>query len=279
MAELQQFKDTIKDKSEKTQKNYIIQYNKLKKLFNNEDIGNISQSNLLSTIKEEKNINTVQSLINIAILIRRMHGLAVDKLIKAREDNKERVNENIKTTNKQLEDTLPSYDTLVEYTNNLYKENKHVEYLINFLLLNCFVRNEDLNFELVERKKDMTDKDMNYIWVDIRMKKCLYVRNNYKTSGTYGVKKNVIKDEQFFKTMKYLLTCIKKNYECKTIIPNDKQIGYYVKKATYQELGETKYMKISVLHFKNNLGKLKEISESRGTSLDTIITHYNLEKK
>lgn len=277
MTEWEKFSEYIKDKSEATKKSYKTQYKKLRNLVENEDIGNISQKKLLEIFREIENTNSIQSLINIAVLIRRMDGLAIDKLVEEREKNKNILNNEVKVKNDKLHEDLPSYETLVEYTNKLYDDNKYIEFMINYLLLNCYVRNEDLIVELVERKKDITDKDKNYIWVDLRMKKCLYVRNVYKTANTYGTKKTTIKDERFFKVMKYFLTCKKKDYKCKTIIPNDKQIGYYVKKATYQELGETKYMKICVYHYKNNLAKLADISDSRGTSLETIVKHYNIE--
>lgn len=278
MTELAKFMDMVKDKSVSTKKNYNMQYKKLRNLVENEDIANISQKKMLEIINQLENINTKQALINIAILIRRMEGLAHDKLVEERESNKNKLLKEVKAKNENLHDELPTYDTLVEYTNQLYENHKYIEFMINYLLLYCFVRNEDLFIEVVERKKHITDKTKNYIWVDTKMKKCLYVRNVYKTAGTYGTKKTILYGIKFYNVMKYFLSCKKKELDCQTIIPNDKQIGYYVKKATYNELGETKYMKISVLHFKNDLGKLKEISDSRGTSLDTIVSHYNIDK-
>ena len=52
-----------------------------------------------------------------------------------------------------------------------------------------------------------------------------------------------------------------------------------MKKATLDNLGENLYNKIIINHFKNDLNKLKEISESRGTSIDTLHENYNIDKK
>jgi hypothetical protein len=50
-------------------------------------------------------------------------------------------------------------------------------------------------------------------------------------------------------------------------------------KSTLDNLGEGLYNKIIVNHFRNNLDKLKEISESRGTSIDTLYENYDIDKK
>ena len=52
-----------------------------------------------------------------------------------------------------------------------------------------------------------------------------------------------------------------------------------MKRATLDNLGENINNKIIVNHFRNNLDKLKEISESRGTSIDTLHENYDIDKK
>ncbi len=52
-----------------------------------------------------------------------------------------------------------------------------------------------------------------------------------------------------------------------------------MKKSTLDNLGENMYNKIIVTHFRNNLNKLNEISNSRGTSLDTLHENYDIDKK
>lgn len=159
----------------------------------------------------------------------------------------------------------------------LYEDGKWTDYIINYLLINYFVRNEDLNFDIVERKKHMNDKTKNYIWLDVRRKKAVYVRNKYKTAKTYGTKIYTITDENFIKALREVQKCQNKGLDCGVFIPNENQIGYYIQKATYNNLGETLYMKILVKTYSNNLLKIKEISEARGTDINTIIESYNLD--
>ena len=64
--------------------------------------------------------------------------------------------------------------------------------------------------------------------------------------------------------------------KCGEIIPNPEQVGYTVKKMTLNQIGEAKYVKIVVDHFRGNLQKLKEISKNRGTSLETLLESYDI---
>ena len=59
-------------------------------------------------------------------------------------------------------------------------------------------------------------------------------------------------------------------------IPNPNQVGYYVKQATLLGIGEGAVNKIIVNHFRNNIDKLKEISDNRGTSITTLIQSYDI---
>ena len=71
--------------------------------------------------------------------------------------------------------------------------------------------------------------------------------------------------------------CQDSELKCGIFIPNKSSIAYYIIKATYKQLGEGKYVKIIINHFRKNLDKLKEISENRGTSLNEILKSYDID--
>lgn len=263
-------------KTSLTKKSYIQQYKRLRNMINY-DISDTSQRLLLQKINEIENINTQQSLINIAIIVRRdLYNYSVDKLIQKRNDNKQFLNNYSKNKNKELQDKLPDFHELNLYMKDLYEDKKYTDYIINYLLINYFVRNKDLLFEIVNLKKKMIDKTKNYIWLYAKKKQVLYRRNDYKTSNTYGTKEVIITDPDFYIAVLRVYNCQQKNLKCGEFIPNENQLGYYIKQATYKNLGETNYMKIMIKHYKNDLQKIKEISNSRGTSIDTIIQSYDL---
>ncbi len=277
MSELKQFQQSITDKTSKTQLVYNQQYNKLHKIIGG-NIADTSQDKLLKLVKESvSNCNSQQALLNVAILVRKMSNLPTDKIVKYRESNKEQIDIKLKQANANLQG-LPSYQELVDYTDSLYNNKSYVDFIINWLILNHYVRNKDLVFNIVTRKKDITDESKNYMWVNIRWKRLLYVRNDYKTVNTYGTKKQIITDPKVFDAIKKLYYCQNRHDPECVFIPNLNQVGYYIQKATYKSLGESNYIKIILNHhFQNgNTNILKEISESRGTNINTLLTSYNI---
>ena len=287
MSELAEFTEFIKDKSANTIKSYKQQYNKLKKIVDTQmeqtiDIQNISEKNILEFVSSENNLNSQQALLNIAIMIRKMKTQPTSKLEKQRDLNKEKLKGFVKEKNEKLKsDGLPTYTDLLDYLEFLYNSKRWTDYIINYLLIYYHTRNEDVNFELVPFKRDTKEnKDINYLWYSKRAKKATLYRRNYKTAGKYGMKTDTITDPKFLNAIKEIFECRKKGEEgCDVFIPNKENVGYFVKKATLDNLGENLYNKIIVTHFRNNLDKLSEISKSRGTDLKTLYENYDINTK
>lgn len=272
--EYDKFMESVKDKSPATQKQYRIQYNKLYKLLD-KPINETSEKKILETVEEQENKNNQQAILNIGLLVRKLYGLSVKKLEEFREKLKVKLNEQIKKKNIELKETLPSYDDLIQYTEMLWENSEWTDYIINYLLIHYQVRNEDLDFQIIKRKKDANDPDKNYMW--LQSGKVTYIRNRYKTDKTYGKKVNVITNKQFITAIRRVLGCQASDLKCGVFIPTRSAIAYYLAKATYKQLGEGKYFKIVVNHFRKNLDKLKEISENRGSDLKTILAYYDIE--
>ena len=274
MAEYDKFMKSVEDKSTATQKQYRIQYNKLYKLLD-KPVNETSENKILEIVKEQSNVNNQQALLNIGLVVRKLYGLSVKKLEDFREKNKKTITADIKKKNVELKETLPSYDDLIQYTEILWESSEWTDYIINYLLINYQVRNEDLDFTIIKRKKDANDTTKNYIW--LQSGKVTYIRNRYKTDKTYGKKVNVITNKQFITAIRRVLGCQDSELKCGIFIPNKSSIAYYIIKATYKQLGEGKYVKIIINHFRKNLDKLKEISENRGTSLNEILKSYDID--
>ena len=274
MTELEKLIESVADKSVNTQKSYKTQYNKLHKLLG-KDVNETSEKKLIEVVLEQPNNNQKQALINIGILIRRLYKLSTTKLEALREKLKGNLKEDVKEKNAVLKDTLPSYSELVEYTDYLWDKMEWKDYIINYLLINYQVRNADLVFDIVDKKKLTKDTDKNFMW--ITPKKVVYTRNVYKTASTYGKKTDTITDPKFILAMKRVYACSKRDEECGVFIPTLSQVGYYIKKATYKQLGEGNYVKIIINHFRKDLTKLKEISENRGSSLTTLAENYDIQ--
>ena len=288
MTELEEFRATFSNKSKVTQTVYNSNYKKLRELLH-DDIVNVSQKKVIELLEENfSNRNTQSALLNIAYLIRKNNDMAIQELESFRKKNQTIIKDKIYETNSNLVDSLPSYATLVNYTEDLLKNEKYIQYVINYLLLHCQVRNADLAFDFVLLKRDTKDKTKNYLWFSSKSKTVHYIRNVYKTSkivkpdGTttgYGQKIIKITDPKFINVMKILVNFQKKENKPIVFIPNNENVAYYIKKMTYEGLGETAYFKIVVNHFRKDPNMLKQISYNRGTDINTILESYDIESE
>ncbi len=269
-SEFDVFMTSIDEKSKATQKSYKTQYNKLKKALG-KDIAESSQNKIIDVAQQEEKANSKQALINIGILVRRLYKLAVDKLIEERDSTKLEIQEEVKEKNSTIKEDLPTLSELEEYTEYLYESKKWFEYIINYLLINYQTRNKDLNFTIVNLKRDTKDQTKNFIWLE--RNKATFIRNNYKTAGTYGTKTDVITDEKFLNAIKKM----KVKLDGANFIPNENDPNYYVQKSTYKKIGEGAYFKILVDANRDSLQKIKKMSDSRGTNIDTVVEFYDIE--
>jgi len=282
------FRTKISNKSKVTQGVYNSNYKKLRDLIQDVDIASVSQQRIIEIVQEIDNRNSQQALLNIAYLIRKNEGMGINELETFRKKNQELLKAKIYETNTNLIEKLPSYDTLVDYVNDLLKAKKYIQYIINYLLLYYQVRNADLNFDFVLLKKYTKDDTKNYLWFNSKMKRVDYIRNVYKTAkivkpdGTttgYGQKIIKITDPLFVGVMRILATEQKKENKPILFIPNLETIAYHIKKMTYNGLGETLYFKVVINHFRNDPNMLKQISYNRGTDINTILESYDIESE
>ena len=275
MSELERLETFLSTKSKNTAINYIRQYKKLTELID-KDINTSGEKVILLAVKTIENANSKQALLNIAIVVKKLYDKPHSILVNERDKNKTLVELKTKETNTELQTTLPSFKKLLEYTDKLYDDNKYIEYVVNYLLVNYFVRNQDLLFEIVDRKKDMVDSSKNYIWLPKNNKKAQYVRQDYKTVNVYGRKSIDITDPKFILAIKRVFNCQKYSLPCGDIIPTESQVGYYVKKMTMDELGEGLYYKAAIHYYRDDLQKLKQMTIYRGSSLDVMSRSYDI---
>ena len=273
-VEYKKFMLSVSARSLNTIKSYKTQYKKLYNLVVTPEIHSNSEKTLIAIAEDQPNANSQQAIINTSLLVRRLYELPVERLLKFRDRNKVKLQDHVKEANKYLSN-LPTLKDLQEFTDHLYDTKEYLDFAINFLLLEYNVRNADLAIELVTKKGNASDKTKNYLWVS--PKKIVYIRNNYKTSDTYGKKEHVITDKKFTTAIKFLLKCqTKKESNKMCYFPSMEQAGYVVQKATYQQLGSGTYFKIAVDANRNNLQKIKQMGLNRGTATDTIADNYEI---
>ena len=264
--------------------NYKSYYNRLLNLLGTHTVIENSNGKIIDILNAHDILpNVIKTFITIIIRIKRNAGVSVVDLIAYRSGklSKEIIQYN-EIKNVQLNNTLPSYDEVKKYTNNLLNEDKHREYIINYLLINYGVRNLDCDV-LITRDKSVTLKrniaKENYLYFTNRY--IIYQRNNYKTSSVYGRKSYRINNLSFRSSVNLLLgnrSQCRLLFDCDGDTYNENQIGYIVQKSTYNNIGESNLFKVIIKHYNNssNIDMIRFLSQSRGTDLNTIFKYYNI---
>ena len=270
-AEKTKFINDLKSKDKKAStiteytRKYDAVYNTIQRPLKDLDYNEIVE--YLNTVK---NVNTRASHLNIFILLN--------------EDNDE-LKENLKKKREFLQDDILAYtqsynndikpvalDILNNYMEHLFAEGKWDKYIINYLLLKFYIRNEDVNLNLYDSDVKPIGNE-NYLQ-KINKNTILYQRNKYKTYNIHGRKEHLITDKQFIHAFNELS-------ETQNKLITKKSLGTEVKNATYEGLGEAKYLKYAIDDVRNtgDIDRLVEISRSRGTDIKLLLSSYNLKMK
>jgi len=271
--------------SENTKKNYTSFYNRLLTILGTKTVIENSNKYILDKLKElDTSPNSIKTFITVIIRIKKNAGVNVDDLIAYR-NNKlvTKIEKYQEKKNEELNETLSSYDELQKYMRQLLNDDKYKDYIINYLLINYGVRNNDINLLITNDKsvllKKNTDKK-NYLYYTKRY--IIFQRNDYKTVSTYGRKSYKIINLGFRNALSRLLGG---KDDCNLLFDcekngdiNLKQIGNRVLNATFDKLGESKYFKILIKHYKEigDIEQIRFLSQSRGTDLQTIFNYYDI---
>ena len=270
--------EAYKEAGTSTKAAYRNNYIKLYTALEEKELHTVSEKTIIEAINlmDISNVNTRAAVINIAVVVRRLdeYQLGVDLLIAERENLRSKIVENTKDKNDEL--NLPSYKQLRDFLEEKYDQHDYRAYIVNYLLLHFQVRNQDLDFEIVKLKKNMTDPDKNYIWYNLKTKKAIYVRNVFKTHNTYKTLTQEITDPKFIHSLREVKKFQEADNPKGTIIKNTGSLATYVMKYTYEGIGEGKYVKVVINHFKKDLSTLHQISVNRGTSIKTLLAYYDI---
>ncbi len=268
--ELEIFRESLQGKSKATITSYTQAYLKMKKALG-KDLHDTSEKLLIKTAEQlTTNLNSQAAYINIGFLIRKQWNQDVRELVKARQVKKQSIIEYTREENAKAATNMPSVDMFDKHIDFLYDHKMYREFIINYLIRNCHVRNQDLLFEVIRKRADAVG-EKNFMWLP-RGNRVVYIRRAYKTKDTYGEKVTEFKDPRLAVALRSL-----KN---EALIPTPSQVGYYVKKLSFQEMGEGALLKM-ILNETRTAGdwhQLNKISSLRGTDVCTLTTSYNIQK-
>jgi len=156
-----------------------------------------TQKTIIKKLKElYTNPNTIQLYLNLIILVRRHNDKETNQLIAFRNTLKEKIINERKGNMKEMNNTLPTYESIKESLENL----QGIMYIINYLIFNIGLRNKDINLKFVNNIP--SEEDENYI--QLKNNKVILTITDYKTDKKYGTKKININDTRFINELKDL---------------------------------------------------------------------------
>lgn len=254
---------------------------------------NAAQRNVILHIEKlSKSPNSVNQLLNIAIQVRRYHRQPVEMLLKRRERLQVKIDAHKDEVNELKAATLPSLEDLKAWRDQLYKDGRWRDYLINYLLLQYHTRNKDLDVAIINNKSQAKDAGTNYLL--LRKNDVVYLRRSYKTVKTYGPKQFVFKNRKVRTALRnfiaeqqggeyqyphYGVVWLLSTGENQRI--GEDSLGKFIRGRTLNGLSEGDYNKVQVSRI-SDLGDFKllqNMSKARGTSVDNLISEYHLDFK
>jgi hypothetical protein len=270
---------------------YKNQYDKIRGDLK-QDIVDTDEEDLLDYISDMiddgKSVHSALNYLAMIINIKRFYKLSTIDLDKRREVMIIQKEKAKKEKNKDLIDAgLPSKKEILKHLDSKYKEENWRDFIILYLIINFHTRNKDLDVAFVDNITLSKNETVNTLVV--KKTHVNYIRNNYKTSDSYGRKAYSIKNRKFREAVSnyleqigdtndkyiYLLTDSKGNHV------QEDSVQKIIARTTLNNLSTTLYNKIlTTAAVKNgDMDELKIISERRGTTIPVLLQSYDLHVK
>tara|TARA_R110002012_G_scaffold227236_1_gene399373 strand:+ start:1688 stop:2575 length:888 start_codon:yes stop_codon:yes gene_type:complete len=291
MLALREYIDDHYKEQVNTHKQYTNQYFKLNDLCSqintNKDVPCETFINLIKD--SDYKTTTKLQLLNVALMFKRKIQDNTEDEVKPMIDFRDVLRGNETTErhnkNKDLIQNLPTSAQLTKYMNTQYKNENWKGFITNYILINFYTRNLDLNVIIHSDNEVIDYEEDNHIVIDDN--KVLYFRNNYKTKNIYGRQKHIIKNVKFVESVKNHYN--KHTEEFGNNVPlfinsknekvSDRDVGWYVAKETFNNIGEGNYLKVILQNINNKpntMTKLEKVSSLRGTKTERLVKDYNL---
>ena len=211
--------------------------------------------------------STRLDLLNLIIVLRTIEELPVEKLKQYRTElAKERLTNQVGKM-QNVKDTLMS---LPDYNAELIKAFEAGEYkkfIVGYLMSTYGVRNMDCDVTIVKSKKEATDDKQNYLILS--KNNVTWVRNHYKTFKTFKQQTHEISDPEF-------ISAVKKHGMGRLF--DEGKMANQLKKVLIGGMNEAKVFKMLIddAYDKKDTKRINELSKSRGTSINTIKSFYDV---
>ena len=235
------------------------------------DVENDTQKKIIEAIQTSKYAPSTQAkLLSLAVLYRKKRGLCTAGVLVERKK--------IECNRRYVapDHPLPSMKELIDHCDAHYANENWVGYVVTNLLLTLCCRNLDLDC-LLSDDRDMAQNG-NAIYLDKKKERLVIIRRSYKTVGTYGVKRTVLKSKKLYHAVQQIIGKGHARHLLSTLSGQRvTAVGAAIQRYTYKGYGETVYCKSQVSNITQvkDLHKLVSLSKSRGTQVTTLLDYYS----
>jgi len=294
MTELEQFIEMKRTQkrpvTETTLKQYTRSYNTIREHLGGRDISDefVTDEMLVNVIDSFKITPSGKlNFQNVAIMIKAQHNQPIEKLVKFKEQLTEKKDLDTEHKVQQKLVSLPSYETIRKYIDDLYVQADYSKYLINELIFSYGLRNTDVNLIIIplaeykELKKNDNKKYESENWLVLKKNDCDLVINRYKTKKSHGTKTIPIKLKKVVDAGNKLGSGnLIQNSKTDKVNDDTLHNNIHLYNLDGVRLRQADYFKINVMHLQaqpNSLHKINMLSKTRGSkTLDILDKHYNM---
>jgi len=261
---------TKKQFSDKTTKVYVSVIKRLQKLNFKMPIKKNEKVDYIRTFFSDNNLeksSTKLDLLNLVIVLRTIEDIPTIKLKEYRSElAKERLTNQVDKMS-GLKDKLMSVPDYREQLLKAFESGEFKKFIVGYLMLTYGTRNLDVDATIVKSKKEATDDKTNYLILS--KSKVVWIRNNYKTVKSFGSQTHEITDPEFIKAVK--------SHGPGRLFDEGKMANQ-LKKILIGGMNESKVFKalIDEAYDNKDTERINELSKSRGTSIATIKSFYNI---
>ncbi len=274
-TELDNLKEHYKESPAKTLKTYVDNYKKVQGRTEGRELKDVPLEDMILIVggmsesyASQKAYLNIWSLCNF-----RINNILASVPYKKYVEYLERgIQSQMKVTHEIKMEFVATQEKIIEHENKMYESKNYVAYVVCRLMNHLLCRNKDVNLFVVDDMDDIDDiNDGNFLICGDK-ESCL-IRNDYKTVRKYGQLCDYIPMDAKLRTA--LENIPKKEY----LFPGADTSGKLqnrLKKCLYTN--EVGYLNsaIEMIKKSGNLSRLREISLSRGTSLEQLLTSYDL---
>ena len=223
------------------------------------------------------NPNSQAALLNLAIMVKHACGKPTSELDAHRGVVAARILAHKKCRNRTKSEELPTLGQLEAHADQSLADGRTLSYVVQRLLLELGCRCMDLNL-LVVYDRHLVTKTDNFLLV--RSRDLVVVRNVYKTAKTFGPKRHVLRCRTLYKAV-----CRLSRYSEEPLLMDvngNRAAGLskFLSRHTCDGLGEGDYFKVMVRTAAARPGggwqALAQLSDRRGTAIETIVSEYDL---